>query len=407
MDHGLSRMAGAIKESPTLKLNALATSLIEKGEPVIHLGGGEPKAQFPQEALEKCTSYLAKREVRYAPPAGIPPLKKAIVQYTERNYKKAVGGENVVVSVGGKQAIMAVLHAIVDPQEEVLFPAPYWVSFPDMVTLAGGVPVVVRPQTDPFRPTLKEVEGKVTAKTRAIILNSPNNPSGIMYSRDFIAGVVELCEKKDLYLLMDDTYNRLVFDSQVAPNPYECARAPLESSKLVVFNSMSKTYAMPGFRIGWAVGNPSLIKAVAKIQSHQTSCAAVPSQWAAVGALEGDQSGVEALRATLEKNRNAMLQSLADFPRLKVTKPEATFYCFPDFTAYDKDSGKLAEFLLNKARVLVVPGKEFGMEGHLRLSYCGSAQDVTEGVARIRWALDPASPKEIVIGGKKVVRDWA
>lgn len=406
MSDGLSKMAKAIKESPTLKLNALAASLIEKGEPVIHLGGGEPKAQFPVEALEKCTSYLAKREVRYAPPAGIPALKKVIVRYTEQIYKKTVKPECVVVSVGGKQAIMAVLHGIVDPQEEVLFPAPYWVSFPDMATLAGGVPIVVRPQSDPFRPTLKEVEAKVTARTRAIILNSPNNPSGIMYSRDFIAGMVAFCEEKDLYLLMDDTYNRLVFDGKAAPNPYEFAKKPLEESKMVVFNSVSKTYAMPGFRIGWAIGNPALIKAASNIQSQQTSCAAVPSQWAAVGALEGDQSGVEALRATLEKHRNAMLEGLKDFPKLKVTKPDATFYCFPDFSAYDKDSGKLAEFLLDKARVLVVPGKEFGMDGHLRLSYCGSAQDVTEGVARIRWALDPGSPREIVIGGKKAVRDW-
>jgi aspartate aminotransferase len=275
-----------------------------------------------------------------------------------------------------------------------------------MVTLAGGMPVVLRPQSDPFRPTLKEVEGRVTAKTRAIILNSPNNPSGVMYSRDFIAGAVELCERKDLYLLMDDTYNRLVFDGKTAPNPCEFARAPMESTKLVVFNSVSKTYAMPGFRIGWAIGNPALIKAASNIQSQQTSCASVPSQWAALGALEGDQSGVEALRATLEKNRNAMLEGLEDFPGLKVSKPDATFYCFPDFSAYDKDSGKLAEFLLDKARVLSVPGKEFGMDGHLRLSYCGSAQDVTEGVARIRWALDPKAPREITIGGRKVVRDW-
>ena len=407
MSKGLSRMAGAIKESPTLKLNALAASLIGKGEPVIHLGGGEPKAQFPPEALEKCTSYLAKREVSYAPPSGIPPLKKAIIQYTEKTYKKAVGNENVVVSVGGKQAIMAVLHAIVDPGEEVIFPAPYWVSFPDMVTLAGGVPVIVRPQTDPFRPTMKEVEDQVTPATKGIIINSPNNPSGAMYSRDFIAGIVAFCEARDLYLLMDDTYNRLVFDGQSAPNPFDFAKKPLEQSKLVVINSVSKSYAMTGFRIGWAVGSPELIKAVSNIQSQQTSCASVPGMWAAVGALEGDQSGVEALRRTLEGNRNVMLECLKDFPGLKVAKPDATFYCFPDFRAYEKDSAKLADFLLDKARVLVVPGREFGMDGYLRLSYCGATGDVTEGVARIRWALDPKAPKEITIGGRKVVRDWA
>ena len=174
----------------------------------------------------------------------------------------------------------------------------------------------------------------------------------------------------------------------------------------MVINGVSKMYAMTGFRIGWAIANRELTEAMANIQSQQTSGPAAPSQWAAVGALNGVQSSVEALRMTLENNRNVMLDRLEAIPGVKVAKPDGTFYCFPDFSAYMKDSQKLANFLLQKVRVVAVPGKEFGFEGHLRLSYCGTMKDITEGLERIQWALDPNSPNELYLGDRKLVRDW-
>ena len=402
----LSQLARSISESPTLKLNETAALLREKGEPVIHLGGGEPKSKAPIDAIINCTSLLNTGEVRYTAPDGIPSLKKAVIRYTEEHYHKIVSADNVLVSGGAKQALMVLLHSILDPKEEVIFPAPYWVSYPEMVKLAGGVPVPVTAENGTFYPTVKEITDAAGSYTKAIILNSPNNPSGAMYSREFIAEMVEFCEKKSLYLIMDDIYNRLVFDGKTAPLCYDYMKTPIEQSKLVVINGVSKTYAMTGFRIGWAIANKELTQAMGNIQSQQTSGPAAPSQWAAVGALNGVQSSVEALRMTLENNRNVMLDRLRAIPGVNVSTPEGTFYCFPDFSAYMKDSQKLANLLLQKVRVVAVPGKEFGFEGHLRLSYCGTIKDVTEGLERIQWALDPNSANELYLGDRKLVRDW-
>jgi aspartate aminotransferase len=183
-------------------------------------------------------------------------------------------------------------------------------------------------------------------------------------------------------------------------------KVPLEQSKVVVINGVSKMYAMTGFRIGWAVANNPLVEAMATIQSQQTSGPSSPAQWAAVGALNGVQSSVESLRLTLENNRNVMIDHLNAFEGVKVKRPEGTFYCFPDFSAYMKDSQALSNFLLDKVRVVTVPGKEFGFDGHLRLSYCGTIRDITEGVDRIKWALDPNSANELYLGERKLVREW-
>ncbi len=402
----LSQLARTIKESATLKLNETAAQLREKGEPIIHLGGGEPKTKAPIDAIINCVALLNTGEIRYTPPDGIPALKKAIIRYTEEHYKKIVHAHNVIASGGAKQALMVLLHAILDPKEEVVFPAPYWVSYPEMVKLAGGVPVPVTAEDGTFFPTVQEIVDAVGSYTKAIILNSPNNPSGAMYSKDFIQEMVEFCEKKSIYLIMDDIYNRLVFDGKSAANCYEFAQEPLEESKLVVINGVSKMYAMTGFRIGWAIANKHVMEAMATIQSQQTSGPSAPAQWAAVGALNGVQSPIESLRVMLENNRNVMMDRLKAFDGVKIHPPDGTFYCFPDFSAYMKDSQKLANFLLEKVRVVAVPGKEFGFEGHLRLSYCGTIRDITEGLDRIKWALDPNSANELYLGDRKLVRDW-
>ena len=349
---------------------------------------------------------LSSGDVKYVPTDGTPSLKKAIVRYTELHYQKSVGPANVVVASGAKQAIMSALYALLEPGDEVLYPAPYWVSYPEMVKLAGGVPVVAAAADGSFQPTVADMAGRCTGRTKAIILNSPNNPSGIMYSRDFIADMVDFCERKQIWLIMDDIYNRLVFEGRTAPNAYEFAPADLDHARLVVIQGVSKMYAMTGFRIGWAIVGRELATAMGNIQSHMTSGSATPSQWASIGALEGDQSNIDDLRAALESNRNLMLERLAGIRGLRTPKPDGTFYCFPDCRAFGKSSMQLAEFLLEKVRVVVVPGNEFGMEGYLRMSYCGSAKDVSDGVERIRWALDPSAPEEIVVGDRTLRRDW-
>lgn len=403
----LSLIAKSIKPSPTLKLNEKFAILKEKGEPVIHLGGGEPKAKAPLDAMLSLIAHVNTGEVRYAPADGIPALKQAIIRYTEEFYERRVRPENVIASSGAKQAIMVALQAILNPQEEVIFPAPYWVSYPDMIRLVGAIPVPVLPEDGSFYPSIKDIVDRVGSYTKAIIINSPNNPTGAIYSEDFIAEVVEYCEKKDLWLIMDDIYHRLIFDGRKPINCFKYAKKLDENSKIIIINGVSKQYAMTGYRIGWAVGNKKVIEAMANIQGHQTSGPSVLLQKAAVGALNGIQSSVESLRVTLENNRNVMIDLLKSFDGVKVTKPDGTFYCFADFSAYEKDSNKLSEFLIDKVQVLTVPGKEFGLDGYLRLSFCGAIKEIQEGIERMKWALDPNSPNELYIGDRKLVRDWS
>lgn len=402
----LSQLARDIAESPTLKLNEEARLLRERGEPVIHLGIGEPKNPAPIAALLSSAAKLTTGNIKYAPTDGLPSLKKAIIRYTEENYDKMVAPENVIVSEGAKQSIYNALLSLVDHQDEVILLAPYWVSYPEMVKLCHGTPVVVTPEDGSFQPRMEEVERATSSYTKAIILNSPNNPSGVIYADEFIAEMVDYCEKKGIYLILDDIYHRLVFEGRKPPSAYQFTSADIETSKLIVVNGVSKVYGMTGFRIGWVVANRELVGVMTNIQAQTTSHASVISQAAAEGALTGVQSVIESLRLTIENNRDVMLQELGTFTGVHVTKPGGTFYCLPDFRAYSQNSVELAEFLLKQALVVTVPGKPFGMEGHLRLSYAGNVKDVIEGVARIKWALDPESPNEIYIGDRKLVRDW-
>ncbi|MBA4406071.1 pyridoxal phosphate-dependent aminotransferase [bacterium] len=403
----LSQIARSIKASPTLALNEKAAILREKGDPVIHLGGGEPKSRAPMDALLSAVNSLNSGEIRYAPADGTPELKKSIIRYTEEYYHRKVNPENVIASGGAKQAIMVALQAILNPQEEVIFPAPYWVSYPDMARLCGAIGVAALPEDGTFYPRLKDIEMRVGSYTRAIIINSPNNPTGAMYSEEFIADVVDFCEKKGIYLIMDDIYHRLIFDGKKPFSAYDYTKKSVEESKLLIINGVSKQYAMTGFRIGWAVGNKKLIAAMANIQGHQTSGPSVLLQKAAAGALNGIQSGVESLRVTLENNRNILIDQLRSFSGVKAHVPDGTFYCFADFSAYEKDSQKLSQFLIDKVMVLTVPGKEFGLDGYLRISYCGTIKDITDGIERMKWALDPNAPNELYIGDRKLVRDWS
>jgi aspartate aminotransferase len=205
---------------------------------------------------------------------------------------------------------------------------------------------------------------------------------------------------------MDDIYHKLVFDGKTAAPGYQFTKKDVENTRVIVVNGVSKIYGMTGFRIGWVIASRRLVEMMTNVQAQMTSNVSVVLQAAAEGALTGMQSVVESLRLTIENNRNVIMQELRGFTDIRVTKPEGTFYCLPDFRAYGKDSVELSKYLLKKALVVTVPGKEFGMEGHLRLSFAGSVKDLTEGIARIKWVLDPNAPKEIYIGDRKLVRDW-
>jgi aspartate aminotransferase len=402
----ISQLARSIHESPTLKLNEQAALLRERGQPVIHLGGGEPKSKAPIEALLAAAGRLTAGDVKYTPTDGIPALKKAIIRYTEEVYGKVVGPDNVLVSSGAKSALYALLMTILNPQDEVIVPSPYWVSYPEMIRMVYGVPVIVHSEDGRFEPRLQDIASAVTSFTKAIVINSPNNPSGAVYSEEFVREIVEFCERKKLYLIMDDIYHKLIFDGRQPVSCFRYARAPFEDSRLISINGISKLYGMTGFRIGWVVAPRKVWEPMVNVQAQTISCPSALLQSAAVGALNGMQSYVDNLRLGLENARNVMVKELQAFEGVRLVRPGGTFYCLPDFRAYSNDSVALSRFLLEKALVVTVPGKEFGMEGHLRLSYCGTIKDIREGVERIKWALDPHSPREIYIGDRKFVRDW-
>jgi aspartate aminotransferase len=402
----ISKLASSIAESPTVKLNAEAAKLRAQGEAIVHLGIGEPKNKAPKNAIMSAIEKLNSGEIKYAPSDGMPSLKKAIVQYTERNYGRTIDPANVVVSDGAKHSISNLLYALINPGDQVIILAPYWVSYPEMVKMVNGVPVIVTPADGGFYPKLSEIEKAITPSTRAIIVNSPNNPSGAIFPDELVRQIVDLCEKKNIYLLSDDIYHKLVFDGKKVAPVYNFTKKDIESTNIIVINGVSKTYGMTGFRIGWVVTNRKLVKTITNIQSQTTTCNSPICQVAAEAALTGDQSCVDELVAIIQKNRDTVIQGLRSIPGVKVEKPEGAFYCFPNFIAINKDSMALADFLLKKALVVTVPGKEFGMEGHLRLSYAGAASEVADGIARIKWALDPNSQREIQIGTRKVTRDW-
>jgi aspartate aminotransferase len=402
----VSQLARSIAESPTLRLNEEARLLRDRGEAVIHLGAGEPQNKAPINAILSSAAKLVTGSIKYTPTDGIPSLKKAIIRYTEENYDRIVEPENVIVSAGAKQSVFNLLYSIVNPQDEVIILAPYWVSYPEMVRMVYGVPVIVTPEDGSFHPRMKEIEQVVSSYTKAIIVNSPNNPSGVMYSEQLIAEIVEFCERKGIYLIVDDIYHKLVFDGKKQVSAYKFTTKDVESTKVILVNGISKLYGMTGFRIGWTIASKELVEIMINVQGQITTTTSVILQAAAEGALMGLQSIVESLRLTVENNRNVMMQELNSFNGVRTTKPDGTFYCLPDFRAYKTNSVELSNFLLKKALVVTVPGKEFGMEGHLRLSYCGSIKDIRQGIERIKWALDPSSPNEIYIGERKLVRDW-
>ena len=378
----------------------------ERGEPVVNMGIGEPKNKTPITAILSSAARLSGGDVKYTPPEGMPSLKKAIIRYTEENYDRVVAPENVIVSAGAKQSLFNILYSLLNPQDEVIILAPHWVSYPEIVKMVYGIPVIIAPEDGKFVPRMQEIEQAVTSYTKAIIINSPNNPSGAVFPPELIAAIVDFCERKKIYLIMDDIYHKLVFDGKKAAPAYQFTHKDVEDTMVIVVNGVAKLYGMTGFRIGWAIANRSLVEVMTNVQSQVTSCTSSVLQAAAEGALTGMQNIVENLRLTFENNRNVIFQELQTFNGIKTIKPDGTFYILPDFRAYSNNSVELARFLLKKALVVTVPGKEFGMEGYIRLSYAGTIKDITTGVERIKWALDPNAPNEIYIGDRKLVRDW-
>lgn len=402
----LSKLAADIAESPTFALNDEARLLRERGESVINLGIGEPRNKTPIGAILASAAKLSSGEVKYIPPDGLPSMKKAVLAYTGQHSERYAEPENVVITNGAKHALFNVFYTILNPQDEVIVLAPYWVSYNEMIRMCSGVPVIVSPEEGSFVPRIEDIERTVGPWTRAIIVNSPNNPSGAVYPPELIAQIVELCESRGIYMICDDIYHRLTFDGVTAVPAARFTDHDPETSHLILVNGVAKLYGMTGFRVGWVVAPRELVHIMTNVLAQTTSGVSPVAQAAAEGALNGDQSVVESLRLQIQNNRDVVLNELRAMKGARLIPPDGTFYALPDIRAFNGDSLEVCRFLLQKARVVTVPGREFGMEGHLRISFAGPAREVIEGLERIKWALDPESPDEIHIGDRRMIRDW-
>lgn len=392
----LSSRIGRIQPSATLSINAKAKALKQSGVNIINFGVGEPDFDTPEPIRDAGIEAIRKGKTRYTPVGGIDELKDAVCNTIKADYGLAYGRENVMVSCGGKQALYNLFLTILDPGDEVIIPAPYWVSYPDMVALADGKTVAVScSEEDGFILRPETLEKAITPKTRALILNSPSNPTGKYYGAENLKALAEvLLRHENVLIVSDDIYYRILFGGR------KWASMAMVEEKLrdrtFIVNGVSKTYCMTGWRIGYLIGNAQAVKAATDLQSQSTSNATSISQWASVEALNGSQDVVEEMARTFEKRCRRILEHFSEMPGVTCPEPDGAFYVFPNFSAYygkkagDKTisgSVDMAGYLMEAAHVAAVPGSAFGEDKCVRFSYALSMEEIDAGFDSIKRAL--------------------
>jgi aspartate aminotransferase len=388
----ISARVAAIAESATLAVDAKAKALKTAGEDVIGFGAGEP--DFPTPAHVVSAAVRACREPRfhhYTPAGGLPELRAAVAAKTARDSGLDVHAGQVLVTNGGKHALFQAFATLLDPGDEVLLPAPYWVTYPEAIALADGVPVVVETTAATgFRAGVEQLEAARTPRTKALVFVSPSNPTGAVYPADEVAEIGRWAAEHGLWVICDEIYEHLVYgDSRFHSMP---VLVPELADRCVVVNGVAKTYAMTGWRVGWMIGPADVVGAATNLQSHATSNVANVSQAAALAALEGDQSEVAVMRAAFDRRRRRMYELLTAIPGVECVEPQGAFYAFPSFASVlgrplrgrtPATTLELAELVLEEARVAFVPGEAFGAPGYARFSYALGEEDLVEGVTRI------------------------
>ena len=389
----VSKRIGAIVESATLAVDAKAKALKAAGRPVIGFGAGEPDFPTPgyivDAAVEACSDT---RNHRYTPAGGLPELKQAIVAKTGRDSGYHVETTQVLVTNGGKQAIYEVFATLLDPGDEVILPAPYWTTYPESIRLAGGVPVeVLADETQDYKVTVEQLEAARTEQTKALLFNSPCNPTGAVYCRDEVESIGRWVVEHDLWVITDEIYEHLVYDGLEAVSLP--VLVPELVDKCLVVNGVAKTYAMTGWRVGWAIGPEDIIKAATSLQSHATSNVSNVAQRAAVAAVSGDLSAVETMKSAFDRRRRTIVSMLNEIDGVVCPEPKGAFYVYPQVqgllgrtidgvTAHT--SAELAELMLDQVEVAAVPGEAFGSPGYLRFSYALGDDDLVEGISRLQ-----------------------
>ena len=377
---------GRIEVSATMAITAAALKLKSEGVNLADFGAGEPHFATPRHIKDAAIDAIEKNFTRYTNVAGVPEVRKAIVDRHACDFASNYTPDECVFTTGGKLALFNAIQVLVDHGDEVILPVPYWVSFKDIIQYAGGVPVFVESREDEnFRITAKMIEAAITPRTKAIILNTPSNPSGAVVSPEDLEAIVRLAHKRGIFVLLDECYVYLTFTGEVVSGGSftDC------KEHVVILGSLSKTYAMTGWRAGFALGPKPIIAAMSKLQSQSTSNAASMVQRASIAALTGSQECVSEMRADYIKLRDQVLAGFATIPGLTCTVPQGAFYVYPNVSHFIgkggiKSASDLAAKLLSEAHVVVVPGEAFGTSEHIRLSYAVAHDVVDEGVKRIR-----------------------
>ncbi|MES9685723.1 aspartate aminotransferase [Bacillus sp. AFS001701] len=383
----LAKRVSALTPSTTLAITAKAKEMKDQGIDVIGLGAGEPDFNTPVEIIEEAYSAMLKGQTKYTPSNGLPALRKTICDKLLKDQGLTYSPGEVVVTNGAKHALYTLFQAILDPGHEVIIPTPYWVSYPEQVILAEGVPVFIEGyEHQQFKVTPEQIEAAITENTKAIIINSPSNPTGMIYDEQELKAIGEICLKHDILIVSDEIYEKLVYDG--AKHVSIASLSPELKEQTIIINGVSKSHSMTGWRIGYAVGNKEIINAMTNLASHSTSNPTTMAQIATIKAYELGDGPVEEMRVAFEDRLNKTYERLITIPGFSCVKPNGAFYLFPNVTEAAKMAGyqNVDEFsteLLEKANVAVIPGSGFGSPDNIRLSYATSQVQLDKALERI------------------------
>jgi aspartate aminotransferase len=388
----ISARVAAITESATLAVDAKAKALRAAGEPVIGFGAGEPDFPTPDHIVEAAVQACrTPRYHKYTPAGGLPELREAIAAKTKRDSGYDVSAAQVLVTNGGKHAVHNSFATLLDPGDEVLLPAPYWTTYPEPIRLAGGEPVVLpTDESTGFRVTVDQLDAATTDRTKVLMFVSPSNPTGAVYPRDEVEAIGRWAADRGIWVVTDEIYEHLTYGDHEFSSI--ATLVPELADRVVVVNGVAKTYAMTGWRVGWMIGPPDVVKAATNLQSHATSNVANVSQVAALAAVSGDLEAVAGMRAAFERRGRTMHRLLSGIPGVHALEPQGAFYAFPNLSAYlgrdirgtrPATTVELCGVLLDEAKVAVVPGEAFDAPGYARLSYALGDDDLGEGCQRI------------------------
>jgi aspartate aminotransferase len=385
----LTNRINRIQVSPTAVVISAAEQLKAKGVDIADFGPGEPDFPTPDHIKNAAIRAIEENRTKYTPTGGIMPLREAIAAWHNRELSSSYTAKECVVNVGGKHAIFNVICVLIQNGDEVILPAPYWVSFPDIIKYSGGMPVIVQTrQEDGFSAKATAIEQAVTPRTKMVIINSPGNPTGGVVDGDEYERILAVCKKHDLWLLGDECYSHFVYEPH---KPFSIASARDSKDRVIVVGSVSKTFAMTGWRIGYTLGPEFLIQAIIKVQSQSTSNPASIAQYAALEAMRGTMETVPLMLAEYAKRRKRTVEGLREIPGITCEWPGGAFYAFPNVSvhlqggnALAKSCTELAKELLEKAHVALVPGEAFGAPGFLRMSYATSLDRIEEGLRRLK-----------------------